>query len=75
MDCLHGSYPLPHAGSFNCLNWLGGGTGREVKGEDCRGGGGKIKWQLSLRPVVTFGGQAENGESTCSVEWPRIANG
>ena len=58
MDCLHSSYPLPHAGSFNCLNWLGGGTEREVKGEDCPGGGGrvgggKIKWQLSLGAVVT----------------------
>ena len=31
--------PLPHAGSFNCLNWLGGGTEREVKGEDCKGEG------------------------------------
>ena len=30
--------PLPHAGSFNCLNWLGGGTEREVRGEDCQGG-------------------------------------
>ena len=34
--------PLPHAGSFNCLNWLGGGTEREVKGEDCQGGGGMV---------------------------------
>ena len=59
MDCLHKSYPLTHAGSFNCLNWLGGGTEREVKGEDCKGGGGrvgggKVKGQLSLRPVATL---------------------
>ena len=33
-----------------------------------QGGRGKDK-------VVTFGGQGENGESTCSAEWPRIANG
>ena len=33
--------PLPHAGSFNCLNWLGGGTEREVRGEDCQGGRGQ----------------------------------
>ena len=33
------AYPLPHAGSFNCLNWLGGGTEREVKGEDSQGEG------------------------------------
>ena len=31
----------PHAGSFNSLNWLGGGTEWEVKGEDCQGGGGR----------------------------------
>ena len=28
-------YPLPNAGAFNCLNWLGGGTEQEVRGEDC----------------------------------------
>ena len=28
-------YPLPNAGFFNCLNWLGGGTEQEVIGEDC----------------------------------------
>ena len=49
-------YTLPNTGSFNCLNWLGGGTERKVKGEDCQGGGGKVgggnvKGQLSLRPV------------------------
>ena len=31
--------PLPHTGSFNCPNWLGGGTEREVKGENCQGEG------------------------------------
>ena len=51
--------PLPNAGSFNCLNWLGGGTEREVRGEDCEGGGGglergKVKGQLSLRLVGTL---------------------
>ena len=34
-----GHYPLPNTGSFNCLNWLGGGTEREVKGENCQGEG------------------------------------
>ena len=38
---------------------MGGGTGREVKGEHCKGGGGrvgggKVKGQLSLRPVGTL---------------------
>ena len=47
--------PLPHTGSFNCPNWLGGGTERE----DCQGGGdrvggGKVKRQLYLRPVGTL---------------------
>ena len=51
--------PLPHTGSFNCPNWLGGGPVREVKGENCQGGrgrvgGGKVKGQLSLRPVGTL---------------------
>ena len=31
--------PSPMQVVFNCLNWLGGGTEREVKGEDCLGGG------------------------------------
>ena len=31
--------PLPHAESFNCLNWLGGCTEREGKREDCQGEG------------------------------------
>ena len=39
MDHFHGSYPLPHAGSFNCLNWLGEGTEQEVRGETARGEG------------------------------------
>ena len=40
-------------------------------------GGGKVKGQLSQRPVNlgNVGGQGENGESPCSAEWPRIANG
>ena len=51
--------PLIHTGSFNCPNWLGGGTEQEVSGEDCwRGGGmvgmGNVKGQLSLRPVGTM---------------------
>ena len=38
---------------------MGGGTGREFKGEDCQGGGdkvrgGKVKGQLSMRPVATL---------------------
>ena len=38
---------------------MGGGTGREVKGENCKGGGGrvgggKVKGQLSQRPVGTL---------------------
>ena len=52
-------YPLPQVGTLNCLNWVGGGTEQEVKGEDCQGGGGrvgggKVKGQLSLRPVGTL---------------------
>ena len=52
-------YPLPQVGTLNCFNWMGGGTEREVKGEDCQGGGGrvgggKVKGQLSLRPVGTL---------------------
>ena len=31
----------PPCRDFNCMNWLGGGTEREVKGEDCQGGGGR----------------------------------
>ena len=31
MACID-HYPLHHAGSFNCLNWFGGGTEREVIG-------------------------------------------
>ena len=56
--------PLPHAGSSNCLNWLGGGTEREVEWEDCQGGGGRggggrvgggnVKGQLSHRHVGTM---------------------
>ena len=38
---------------------MGGGTEREVKGEHCQGGGGRVgggmvKGQLSLRPVAAF---------------------
>ena len=35
-------YPLTQVGTLNCLNWVGGGTEREVKGEDCKGGGGRV---------------------------------
>ena len=43
----------------NYLKWMGGGTGREVKGENCMGGGGrvgggKVKGQLFQRPVGTL---------------------
>ena len=38
MHDLH--YPLPQAGTLNCLNWVGLGTGWEVKGEHCQGEGG-----------------------------------
>ena len=54
-------YPLLQVGTLNCLNWVGGGGGTEweVQGEDCQGGGGrvgggKVKGQLSLRPVGTL---------------------
>ena len=49
-------------GPYNCYplppSRVGGDTEREVKGEDCQGvggrvGGGKVKGQLSLRPVGT----------------------
>ena len=73
-------YPLPNTGSCNCPNWLGGGTEREVKGEDCQGGGGrvggvKVKGQFCSGSCCHLSGQAENEKSTCSAEWPRIANG
>ena len=66
-----GHYPLPNTGSFNSLNRLGGGTEREVKGENCQGGGGKVKGQFCGH----LSGQAENEKSPCSAEWPRIAKG
>ena len=45
--------PLPYAGSFNCLNWLGGGTEREVRGRTARGEGAgwEGKGKGALRPV------------------------
>ena len=54
--------------SFNCLNWLGGGTEREVRGETARGegaglGGGKVKGQLSLETYGHLSGHGENEES------------
>ena len=72
--------PLPHAESFNCLNWLGGGTEREVQGEDCQGGGGRVGGGKGIGAIVSEtyghrGGQEENGESACSAEWSRIAKG
>ena len=42
MTCSH-HYPLLQVGTLNCLNWVRGGTEREVKGEDCQGGGGSVK--------------------------------
>ena len=41
--CWAGSdhYPLPNAGSFTLLKWMGGRTEQELKGEDCQGGGGR----------------------------------
>ena len=56
-------YPFPRVGTLNCFNWVGGGTEREVNGEDCQGGGEKVKGQLS---VVRRG---------MKKEWPRIATG
>ena len=61
-------YPFPQVGTLNCFNWVGGGTEREVNGEDYQGGGGrvggeKVKGQLS---VVRQG---------MKKEWPRIATG
>ena len=55
--------PSPQVGTLNYLKWMGGGTGREVKGENCKCkggggwvglGGGKVKGQLSPRPVGTL---------------------
>ena len=68
----HGNKPVP--------DWLGGGTEREVKGEDCHGvgggvGGGSVKGQLSLESCGHLSGQAENGEGTCSADWRPIATG
>ena len=60
--------PLPHAGSFICLNWLGGGTEREVRGEGLlggrgQGGKGKGKGAIVSETCGHLGGQGENGES------------
>ena len=38
-------------------------------------GGGKINGQLSCGSCGHLSGQEENGESSCSADWPRIANG
>ena len=45
-DCMYSvcfafndHYPLPLARTLNYFNWVGGSTGREVKGEECIGGG------------------------------------
>ena len=72
--------PSPQVGTLNYLKWMGGGTGREVKGENCKGvggrvGGGMVKGQLSHETWWHLGVQGENEESPCSAEWPRIANG
>ena len=71
---------LPHPGSFNCPNCLGGGTERGRKGENCHGGRGqggmgKGKGAIVSETCGHLGGQGENEESPCSAEWPRIANG
>ena len=47
--------PLSQTGTFNCLSLLGGGTEREVNGEDCQEegdskGGGKGEGQGSVGP-------------------------
>ena len=44
-------------GTLNCLNWVGGGTEREVKWEDCQGGRGqgekgKGKWSIVFETYV-----------------------
>ena len=39
------------------------------------GGRGEGKGAIVPETCGHLGGQVENGESTCSVEWPRIANG
>ena len=38
-------------------------------------GGGKGKGAIVSQTCGHLCGQGENGESTCSAEWPRIANG
>ena len=42
MNCID-HYPLSLAGTLSCLNWVGGGTGREEKGEDCQGEGAGLE--------------------------------
>ena len=72
--------PLPHAGSFNCLHWLGGDTEREVKRGGLlvgrgQGGMGKGRGAIVSETCGHLGGQGENEESHCSAEWLRIAHG
>ena len=45
LDCSD-HYTLPKAGTLNYFNWVGGGTGREVKGEDCEGEGAWWEWAI-----------------------------
>ena len=40
--CMAGIDHYPLARALNCLNWVGGGTGREVKGEHYQGEGGRV---------------------------------
>ena len=44
-----------------------------MRGEGGGGGGGE--GSIVSGSCGHLSGQAENGESTCSAEWPRIANG
>ena len=55
---------------------MGGCTEREVKGRTAKGEG--AGWEGKGKVAIvseTCGHQAENGESPCGVERPRIANG
>ena len=53
---------------------MGGKEGGLLGGRG-QGGRGKGKGAIVPETIGHLCGQAENGQSTCSAEWPRIATG
>ena len=52
-----------------------GGKGGGLQGGRGQGGRGKGKGPIVPETCGHLSGQVEKEESTCSAEWPRIANG